>query len=339
MTMMTMRMTKPRGFRLAAAIDFYAGFVPGSGMAAAAVDERTLTLAFRLDASFEAVAVSLREEGDSLVAEWVGTEDAAALRAQLARMLGLDCDAEAWLALGKRDPVVGKLQRSFPGFFTAAKASPYDAAAWGVISPRMSMAQAAKLKMAIAAAHGDSVLLHGRAQAVFPSPAQVLALRGIAGLPDEKVERLRGIARAAIEGRLDANRLRAMDEDDALTELQALRGVGPWTASHILHRGAALPDALPSAEPRVLHAFAEVYKIEEPTAERLARAAEAWRPFRMWVCVLMMRSLHRARGSNGWKRPELARERAAAGRRLNDRLASRPLARLPARSAGAIRAS
>ena len=35
---MKLTFRKPLGFRLAAATDFYAGFTPGSGMAAAATD-------------------------------------------------------------------------------------------------------------------------------------------------------------------------------------------------------------------------------------------------------------------------------------------------------------
>ena len=59
--MKTIRFDKPQGFALRAASDFYAGFVPGRGMAVAAANH--LTLAFRLDKTFEAVAVALREEG------------------------------------------------------------------------------------------------------------------------------------------------------------------------------------------------------------------------------------------------------------------------------------
>lgn len=125
--MKTFFLPRPTGFTLAAASSFYAGFTPGSGMAAAAVDR--LTLAFRVDRSFEAVAVSLQERDGVLVAEIAGGEDAEeAVRAQLGRMLGLEADAEAWHSLGERVPLVGALQAEFPGFFTAAKASPYDAA-------------------------------------------------------------------------------------------------------------------------------------------------------------------------------------------------------------------
>jgi DNA-3-methyladenine glycosylase II len=277
----------------------------------------SLTLAFRLDKTFEAVAVSMREEGESLVAECFGTGNGTAVGKQIARMLGLDADADAWLAVGARDPVVGRLQAAFPGFFTAAKASPYDAATWAIIAPRMGMGAAAKLKMAMAERHGDAVTVHGRVLHVFPSPEVLERLRHSPGLPEEKLERLRGIARAAKDGRLDADRLLRMSETEALSSLLTLRGVGPWAASHIYFRGAAPPDALPTAEPRVLHGLAAAYGLRAPSVETFRQMAEAWRPFRMWVSILLSRHLER---EGGWHAPELARERAAAGRQLKRQL-------------------
>lgn len=305
---------RPRGFSLDAAADFYAGFTPGSGMAVASTGR--LTLAFRLDESFEAVAVELTQTGERVIGELSGSEDADRATRQVERMLGLSADGDQWLDVGRKDPVVGKLQREFPGFFCAAKPSPYDAAAWGVISPRMSMRVAARLKMAISAKHGDAVTSRGVTHHVFPAPEQVLDMQGFVGLSEVKLERLKGIARAALDGKLEADRLSAMSVDDALSELQRLPGVGPWTASHILFRGAALRDGLPTAEPRVLHGLAEAYGLRSPSAETLAQLAEAWRPFRTWVCVLLARHLASA---GGWNKPGLSRERAAAGRRLSRR--------------------
>lgn len=306
---------RPTGFSLEAASEFYKGFTPCSGMAVA--DAAKLTLAFRLDCSFEAVAVGLKEVGETIAAEYVGTEDEATLRRQVARMLGLDADGAAWRQIGERDPVVGKLQAEFPGFFTAAKPSPYDAAVWGIISPRTQMKQAAKLKMWIAEHHGDAVKLHGKVHRVFPSPRQLLEIAAVPGLSDEKLTRLKGIAAATLEGKLDPDWLRAMEVGAALEELQKLSGVGPWTASHILYRGAALVDALPVGEPRVLHGLADAYDMKTATLKQYRELGEGWRPFRMWVCVLLARHLERV---GGWSKPELGRERAAASRRMRQNI-------------------
>jgi DNA-3-methyladenine glycosylase II len=262
----------------------------------------------------------MAEDGGRLVADVAGSLDEAAVGKQVSRMLGLEASGDAWLAVGERDAVVGRLQAESPGFFMAAKASPYDAATWAVIAPRMNMNAAARLKIAIAEQHGDAVTLHGRKHHVFPSPAQLERIERFPGLPQEKLERLRGIARAALDGRLDAGRLRAMPETEALAELMMLRGVGPWAASHIYFRGAAPPDALPTVEPRVLHGIASAYGVAPPSVAAFERMAETWRPFRMWVCILLSRHLAR---DGGWHAPGLARERAVAGNALERRVASR----------------
>ena len=314
--MKTFTIRRPRAFRLDAAASFFSGFVPGSGMAAADAGPGALTLAFRLDGTFDAVVVALREEGDSLIAELAGSDDDRAAARQIERILGLEADANAWAEVGERDPAVARLQREFPGFFTATKPSPYDAAVWSIIAPRMQMRHAASVKMAMSRALGDHVVLGDRAHHVFPSPRVLAACESFPGLSEEKVRRLRGVGEAALEGKLDVDRLRAQPEGDALRELQTLRGIGPWAASHIYFRGAAPADALPTAEPRVLHGLAEAYGLTAPDDAALHRLAERWRPFRMWVCVLLARHLAR---SGGWHAPGLARERAAAGKRADSR--------------------
>lgn len=311
--MQTRLLPLPPGFRVAAAARFFAGFVPGSGMAAAHAGPDELTLAFTLDRTFDSVVAALHEDGDALVVTVAGTDDADAATRQAARILGLDGDAPAWAELGARDGLVGALQREFPGFLTATKPSPYDAAVWAVLAPRLGIARAADLKLAMARALGDVVTLGGRAHAVFPPPARLASLDRFPGVSDEKIARLRGIGAAALDGCLDADRLRALPEATALGELQRLRGVGPWAASHIYHRGAAPHDGLPTAEPRVLRGYADCVGLEVVDEPAFRRAADAWRPFRAWVSVLLARHL----ASRGlWRAPGLARERAAAGRSL-----------------------
>ncbi len=310
----TFTIDHPAAFRLDAAREFFAGFTPGSGMAAASVEE--LTLVFCIDRSFEAVAVSLRDDGGRLIAEMAGSDDEPAVRRQLGRMLGLEADAQAWCDLGVRVAVVGKLQREFPGFFTATKASPYDAAVWAVIAPRLNLKVAARIKIGIAHRHGTAIALRGRTHHVFPGPATLRDIDHVDGLGDEKVRRLRAVAQAAQDGRLDAETLRATGQHEALTQLQSLPGIGPWSAGHIYHRGAAPIDALPTMEPRVLHGLAHALGVPTCNVDMFEHAAQAWRPFRMWVCVLLARHLARA---GGWHGPTLASERAVAGRAVRRR--------------------
>jgi DNA-3-methyladenine glycosylase II len=285
---------KPLGFRVQALAEFYAGFVPGSGMASTDLGRRhhdAFSLGFRLDRSYEPVLVSLAERGEHLCVDIVGTADVAAVERQLQRVLGLDADSASWFDLGERDAVVGELQRAFPGFLSAGSASPYEAAVWAVLSPRMHQAQAARIKQALTREFGDTLELGGLTQRVFPSPERLSSLECFPGLSLEKVARLRGIAEAALRGRLDADYLLDLGEERALRELRTLRGVGAWAASHIFYRGAAPRDGLPIAEPRLLHAFSSAYRLRSPSLGILQRVGSSWRPFRLWMCVLLMRHL------------------------------------------------
>jgi len=226
-------------FSLAAAGEFLRGFKPAAGGASA--QAQSLSLGFLLDRTFEPVAVALEQRERRITGEASGP--AADVKAQVERMLSLDVDARGWLALGRKDPVVGGLQERYRGFRAVCFPSPYEAALWGILAQRVSMSQASRMKEALARAHGSVLTAGGAEVLVPPPPPALLELDGFAGIPDQKLVRMRGIAEAALDGRLDAARLRALPEEAALAELSALRGVGAWTAAHILYRGAGVADA------------------------------------------------------------------------------------------------
>jgi DNA-3-methyladenine glycosylase II len=275
-------------FSLSAAGEFLRGFKPAAGGAVAAAAR--LSLGFLLDGSFEPVAVALEQEDRCITGETVGP--VAAVRRQVVRMLSLDVDGRGWAALVRRDPVVAALQERYRGFRAVCFPSPYEAAVWGILAQRVSMAQASRMKEKLAREHGAVLALGGEDVIVPPPPQALLDIEAVAGLPDEKLRRLRGIAEAALAGRLDAERLRALPEESALAELGSLHGVGAWTAAHILYRGAGLADALPVGEPRVLRAVKEAYRLPRvPGAARFVEIAEAWRPYRMWVAIMLVRSI------------------------------------------------
>jgi 3-methyladenine DNA glycosylase/8-oxoguanine DNA glycosylase len=91
-----------------------------------------------------------------------------------------------------------------------------------------------------------------------------------------------------MEGRLDGAWLRELPRDQALKELKQLPGIGPFSAELVLLRGAADPDHLPLHEPRLCRGAAIAYDLDEPPGrEWLEEHAEAWRPYRTWVVLLL----------------------------------------------------
>jgi DNA-3-methyladenine glycosylase II len=278
-------------FSLAASTRFLEGFAP------AAYQGRTaghLDLAFPVDGDWRTVGVHLRQQrdGGAVAGELVGTADPELVRAQVARILSLDVDGSGFPRIGQRDPVVHRLQQRYPGLRPVTFWSPYEAAAWTVIGQRIRITQAATIKARMAQQLGEAVQLHGEALAAFPAPARLAALDGFPGLSDRKVAWLRALAAAALDGHLDATRLRSLPREQALAELRALPGIGGFSAELILLRGAGDPDHFPRNERRLRRAMARAYRLDgDPPPERLLAIAENWRPYQTWVCLLLRTEL------------------------------------------------
>jgi DNA-3-methyladenine glycosylase II len=178
--------------------------------------------------------------------------------------------------------------------------SPFEAGVWFLLAQRIRMRQAAALKARLRDALGERVDVHGDERVAFPAPARIAALDAFAGIPDVKLERVRGLAAAALEGRLDGARLRALAPERAAAELRELPGVGPFTADGIVIRGAGAPDHLALGEPRLGQAVARAYGLDAaPGPKRIAELAEGWRPFRSWVAVLLRTMLEDERRTDG----------------------------------------
>lgn len=211
-----------------------------------------------------------------------------AARAQIARILSLDVDGTGFPGLADADAVVAGLQADYPGLRPVCFYSPYEAAAWTIIGNRIRMTQAAAVKARLAQEHGQPLDVAGQQLSAFPTPAVLRSLDHVPGLTEVKVERLHAIAEAALDGRLEAAALRAQPAEQALAALKELPGIGPFSAELILIRGAGHPDVFPAAEPRVHRAMATAYDLD--TADnpgQLAQIADAWRPYRSWVALLL----------------------------------------------------
>jgi DNA-3-methyladenine glycosylase II len=200
-----------------------------------------------------------------------GDGDLDAATEQTCRFLSLDVDAREWPGVGRRDPVIADAQERLPGLRPCGFHSPYEAAAWSVLSQRIRIVQAARLRDDLVRSHGDD--------GAFPAP-QVLRELDL-DLPGRKAEYLHAVAGAALEGRLSGAALRSVDPDEAVKAVQEIKGLGPFAAELVVIRGANAPDALPAHEGRLADEVAERYG---PT-HTLVEVSEMWRPFRTWASV------------------------------------------------------
>ncbi|TMR96320.1 DNA-3-methyladenine glycosylase family protein [Nonomuraea basaltis] len=254
-------------------------------------DGRALRFAYCAESDWLPIGVTVTAAPGGVA---VATTRAAGpgIRGEVARILSIDVDGTGFAKLGETDPVLGDLQRRSPGLRPVCFWSPWEAACWAVIVQRSSMLIASRIKQRIAERFGAKVTVDGQAYPAFPPPVTLLEAGGL-GLPAQKEEWVRGLARAALDGVLTAEHLRALGPEEALAELRALPGVGPFSAGLILIRGAGAPDAFPGDEPRLFAIMREAYGLPEdapPAAYR--RLAETWRPYRSWASFLFRASTY-----------------------------------------------
>ena len=194
--------------------------------------------------------------------------------------------------------MLGALQARYDWLRPVCFYSAYEAATSFVIGQRIAMRQARVVKDRLSAEHGDPIEIGGQVVRPFPRPQRLVDIAEVQGISAVKVARLRDLARAAVGGVLDTERLRALPEDEALSQLRTLPGIGPWTAQAILMRGCGLADSLPLEDDISRTAVATLYGLPEPPDDATWTAmSDAWRPYRMWATVL----LHMA-----WRREQVS---------------------------------
>jgi DNA-3-methyladenine glycosylase II len=260
-------------------------------------DERSfdgvMRLAFCLDTDLEQqVGVEVRQDATGgtgrlgLVVH--GDGDLEAVTRQVARVVSADHDGAAYAEVCAGDPVLARVHAAAPGFRPANFYSPYEAAVWSVLSARRQRRQAIALRQRLSEQHGAAFELAGQTVHALPTPAVLARLERVDGLQDAAVPRLHGIAEAATEGRLDVDRLVALEPAEAMTELQRLPGIGPFYSALVVIRACGLTDVLSTQEQHSRRAVQTLYGLDhEPDEAELAAIAEGWRPFRTWATVAL----------------------------------------------------
>lgn len=208
------------------------------------------------------------------------------------RPVGAPEEAEGLAHLRAADPVLGALIDGLgpDGLGDARDGRPadhYGALVRSIVGQQLSTKAARAIYTRLTERFG------GRT----PTPQEVLAedpeqLRAAAGLSRAKVSFLRSLAEHVLEGSLELERLPELPDEQVVTELTAVRGLGTWSAHMFLMFHLRRPDVLATGDLGIRRAVMLAYGLPAlPAPAELEAIAQSWRPHRTLACRCLWRSL------------------------------------------------
>ena len=197
-----------------------------------------------------------------------------------------DPSRTAWLArarsyLRRADPVLARLIDDRPDF---------DPRAWLTQLPPMDLFgallfQVTGQQLSVAATRHTLARIQALFGGHLPAPAELLAVEPgqlrEAGLSWRKISTLRDLAERLTDGRLDLDVLASLPDEELLTELTAISGIGPWTVQGALLVALQREDVVLPGDLALRKAIQAAYQLgHRPTQPEVLAIAEKWRPYR-----------------------------------------------------------
>jgi DNA-3-methyladenine glycosylase II len=197
----------------------------------------------------------------------------------------------AKIELMKRDRIMRRLIPQFGDLYLVGRDDPFTTLARSIVGQQISAKSADALWGRLLEASGKC------------APAQILKLgtEGLAatGLPKRKTEYILDLSEHFKEKLLHVNKWAEMSDEDVISELIQIRGIGRWTSEMFLIFNLLRPNILPLDDPDLLQGISINYFSGEPVSRSDAREVAAnWEPWRTVATWYLWRSLDQANAAN-----------------------------------------
>jgi DNA-3-methyladenine glycosylase II len=115
-------------------------------------------------------------------------------------------------------------------------------------------------------------------------------LRAI-GLSNAKTNYVHNVARFALEKGLDYRKLDKMGNEEVITYITSIKGVGRWTAEMLLMFTLGREDVFAVDDLGIQNAMIKLYKLDNSDKKKfredLLRISQKWSPYRTYACLLL----------------------------------------------------
>lgn len=233
---------------------------------------------------------TLRPERTHLAAELRLTDlrDLGSAVARLRRLFDLDADPVAVADTLGEDPALADSVDRAPGVRVPGSADGAETVIRAILGQQVSVAAARTAAGRLTAALGEPLERpDGGVTTLFPTPgALASAAADVLTGPRKRITTVRAVAEALAGGNLHVHPGR--DESELRRDLEALPGIGPWTANYVSMRVLGAPDVLLTGDLALRRGAAELGLPTEPAA--LRDHSKRWSPWRSYAGMHLWRA-------------------------------------------------
>ena len=133
----------------------------------------------------------------------------------------------------------------------------------------------------------------------LPTPEQIIltpdtVLRFRIGLSFKKIEYIKNLATKIASGELNIHNLPKLQDEEIITELVKVKGIGRWTAEMFLIFSLKRADVIPLDDLGVKKAIQKLYNLSDlPTHDYMLEVSSKWKPYRSIATWYLWKSLSR----------------------------------------------
>ncbi len=219
---------------------------------------------------------------------------------QITWLLGCDQDLRPFYDAVTGDPVLADVVNDFYGYHNTRSASVYEALVQAVLGQQIATNVSRIIRGLLVENYGVRATILDREWYAFPR-AESLAMAEVDDLRQlklsyRKAEYIQGIARAALESGDNLDGIHALEDDEVVKRMVAMRGVGNWTAQWVLVRALARPDGFPIGDLALRRTVSGLYfDGQEIDDAQLLDFSERWSPWRSYATSYLFAALRTGR--------------------------------------------